>query len=161
MKYLKKYNESHKHYKIDDLSSCLVDLTDMGFEPEDGLIQTGEVKRLALMQRKDKNVHHEQDLVMALKLVRRIQHDKIFGYFEGTFDKHNFNLPKIINPNHSKSMHRFEFMDSEKELLGVIKDSVNKLINIYLEDVTHGKYSVNQYETSYGTCIVVLLKFYK
>jgi len=154
MKNLKSY-KLFESKKMDDLATCLYDLTDIGFEPEeDGLDQTKEVKRTTRNKSED-------NLVMALKLVRSVQGDKFYGHFSGTFTKDEFLKPTIINPNYDKKEQRTKFTKYESDLLTIIEDSVNKIMNLYLKNASHGDYSINQYSVIYGTCVVILLKFYK
>ena len=150
MKHLKEYIIFES--KIDDISTCLYDLTDIGFKPEiGGLNQTKDFK-------KEKS---EENLILALKLVKSVENSKFSGYFEGTFTKDSFNLPKVINPNNDERLQRNKFSKFEKDLLDTIGDSANKIINLYLKNSTNGTYIVNQYGVVYGTCVVVILKFYK
>jgi hypothetical protein len=140
MKYINSYKLFESDY-IDDLSYCLVDIIDMGFEPEEaGLDLTKEFKR----------VHHEEDLLLAIKLVKCVNSKKFNGYIEDKFTVNTFNIPN-----------KKKFTNFEKELLDALKDSVNKLTNIYLPNTKHGTYIINQYSVAYGTCVVVILKFYK
>jgi hypothetical protein len=146
MNYLKSYKvfESNESGLMD----CLVELFDYGFEPElSGLDITNRWL-----------VYGNDDLIKAIKLVKGFKGLKFSNYLEGDFDKDSFG-PGDKNPRTRE--YTIQSMHIENEILELVDDASNKIINAYIPEATRGEYMINEYSVEYGTCVTIILKFFK
>jgi hypothetical protein len=148
MKHIKSYKifESKDDSKLMD---CLVELFDYGFEPElDGLDITKEIS----------DEYGNDYLIKAIKLVKGFKGLKFSNYLEGDFDKDSFG-PGDKNPRTRE--YTIKSMHIEDEILELVDDASHKIINTYIPEATRGKYMINEYSVEYGTCVTIILKFFK
>ena len=152
MNYLKSYKlfESNIDSKLMD---CLFELFDYGFEPElDGLDITKELSDWLKLE------YGNDDLIKAIKLVKGFKGLKFSNYLEGDFDKDTFG-PGDKNPRTRE--YTIQSMHIEDEILELVDDASNKIINAYIPEASRGEYMINEYYVEYGTCVTIILKFFK
>jgi hypothetical protein len=149
MKHIKSYKifESKDDSKLID---CLVELFDYGFEPDDELDITKELLSDWL--------NDNNDLIKAIKLFKVFKGLKFSNYLEGDFDKDSFG-PGDKNPRTRK--YTIKTKHIEDEILELVDDASNKIINTYIPEASRGEYMINEYSIESGTCVTIILKFFK
>lgn len=150
MNYLKSYKIFEKNES--GLMDCLVELFDYGFEPElDGLDITKELSDWLKLE------YGNDDLIKAIKLVKGFKGLKFSNYLEGDFDKDTFGE----NKSKENREYTIQSMHIEDEILELVDDASNKIINAYIPEASRGEYMINEYSVEYGTCVTIILKFFK
>ena len=150
MNYLKSYKIFEKNES--GLMDCLVELFDYGFEPElDGLDITKELSDWLKLE------YGNDDLIKAIKLVKGFKGLKFSNYLEGDFDKDTFGE----NKSKENREYTIQSMHIEDEILELVDDASNKIINVYIPEATRGEYMIKEYYVEYGTCVTIILKFFK
>lgn len=150
MNYLKSYKIFEKNESV--LMDCLVELFDYGFEPElDGLDITKELSDWLKLE------YGNDDLIKAIKLVKGFKGLKFSNYLEGDFDKDSFGE----NKSKENREYTIQSMHIEDEILELVDDASNKIINAYIPEATRGEYMIKEYYVEYGTCVTIILKFFK
>jgi hypothetical protein len=159
MNYLKSYKVFESSHIDSKLTDCLVELFDYGFEADLGGLDI--TKSTIDTYSKSPESYPDFDienLLKSIKLVKGFNGLKFSNYLEGDFDKENFG-PGDKNPRTRE--YTIQTMHIEGEILELVDDASNKIINTYIPEASRGLYMINEYSVEYGTCVVVLLHFFK
>jgi hypothetical protein len=151
MKHIKSYKIFESDTTIDSkLIDCLVELFDYGFEPDDELDITKELLSDWL--------NDNNDLIKTVKLFKEFKGLKFSNYLEGDFDKDSFG-PGDKNPRTRE--YTIKTKHIEDEILELVDDASHKIINTYIPEASRGEYMINEYSIESGTCVTIILKFFK